>query len=58
MKNTEYINRLALASRIIDVDYWGARDAEATEYTIANDIENDPEKVIEYLLNIIEDLQA
>lgn len=47
-----------LAQRVIDLDFYGARDAEATEYTIANDIENDPEKVIEYLLNIIEDLQA
>lgn len=47
-----------VAQRIIDVDYYGAQDADATTETIAHDIENDPLTVLEYLLDIIDDLQA
>ena len=47
-----------LAQRIIDIDPYGARDAEETPETIAEKIKTDPETIIEYLLDIIEDLQA
>jgi len=49
--------RISLASRIIDVDYWGAMDAGATPESVAEDIANDPETVIEYLLDFIDQLQ-
>lgn len=55
MNNTEL---LELANRIIDVDFYGARDAGATPETVADDIRNNPEAVIEYLLDIIDNLQA
>ena len=49
---------LELAQRIIDTDNYGAMDADATPETVAQDISNDPLEVINYLLDIIEDLQA
>ena len=52
------MTRLELAQRIIDVDFYGARDAEATPETIAEDIKNNPEAIINWLLEIIEDYQA
>lgn len=72
IKATEYINmdeqaRAALcrkvyieelAQRIIDVDYYGAQDADATIDTVAADIENSPLEVINYLLDFIEELQG
>lgn len=47
-----------LAQRIIDLDFFGARDADATPETVAETIKNEPEQVINYLLDMIEDLQA
>ena len=47
-----------LANRIYDLDPYGMRDAEATPETIEKDIKNDPESVIAYLLDMIDDLQA
>ena len=52
------MNTLELAQRIIDIDFYGARDAEATPESIANDIETNPEAVISFLLDMIEDYQA
>jgi len=52
------MSKLELAQRIIDVDFYGMRDAEATPESIANDIETNPEAVIAFLLDMIEDYQA
>lgn len=52
------MNTLELAQRIIDIDFYGARDAEATPESIANDIKTNPEAVISFLLDMIEDYQA
>lgn len=49
---------MELAKRIIDIDFYGARDAEETPETVAEKIKNEPEVVIEYLVSIIEDYQA
>lgn len=46
------------AQRIIDVDYYGAMDASATALSVAQDISKEPLTVINYLLDVIEDLQA
>ena len=55
-KNMTNIEKLA--QRIIDLDFFGARDADATPETVADDIRNNPAAVIEYLLDMIDDLQA
>lgn len=47
-----------LAERVIDLDFYGARDAEATTESVMLDIAYRPESVIEYLLDMIDDLQA
>ena len=47
-----------LAQRIIDIDFYGARDAEYTADMVADDIESNPIAVIEYLVDMCEDLQA
>ena len=47
-----------LAERIVNIDPWGARDAEETPETIAEKIKTDPETIIAYLLEVIEDYQA
>ena len=52
------INTELLAQRIIDIDFYGARDAEATPESIAEDIKTNPEAVISYLLDMIEEYQA
>ena len=52
------MNTLELAQRIIDVDFYGAMDAGATQESIAEDIKTNPEAVIEYLLDVIDDYQA
>lgn len=49
---------LELAQRIIDVDFYGAMDAEATPESIAEEIKTKPEAVISFLLDMIEDYQA
>lgn len=46
------------AQRIIDVDIFGARDADATVESVTQDITNEPLTVINYLLDVIDDLQA
>ena len=47
-----------LAARIIDLDFYGARDAEYTPGMVAADIETNPLAVIEYLVDMCEDLQS
>ena len=51
------INRRCLASRIIDLNYWGSMDAGKTPELVAEDIAENPEDVIEYLLDFIDQLQ-
>lgn len=46
------------ANRIINVDFFGARDAGATVESIAQDIEKEPIKVINYLLDELENIEA
>ncbi len=48
-------NTRELTNRIIDVDFYGMRDADATPETVENDIRNNPEAVIAFLLDMIED---
>ena len=60
-KNDKYFQevlRNELAQRIIDLDFYGMRDADATPETIAADIENNPLAVIQYLVDMCEDLQS
>lgn len=52
------MNTQELAQRIIDIDFYGARDAEATPEAIENDIRNNPEAIIAFLLDMIEEYQA
>ena len=53
MLNTE------LADRLYNIlDYYELSDTDATPGSIAADIERSPEAIIEYLVTIIEDLQA
>ena len=47
-----------LAERIFNIDIYEMWDADVTAEDIAEDIKNDPEQVIKYLLDIIDDLQA
>lgn len=47
---------LEIAQRIIDLDSYGARNAEETAETVAEEIQQDPIAVIEYLLTIIEEI--
>ena len=47
-----------LAERVIDVDFYGAKDADATIDSVMLDIAYHPESVIEYLLDMIDDLQS
>ena len=47
-----------LSQRIIDLDFYGARDADYTSDMVADDIENNPLAVIEYLVNMCEELQG
>lgn len=47
-----------LAQRIIDTDFWAARDAGADIDIIMDEIKFRPNDVIEYLLDYIDELQA
>jgi len=47
-----------IAQRIYDIDPWNARNEDATPESIAESIKNDPLPVIQYLIEVIEDLQA
>lgn len=47
-----------LAQRVMDVDFYGAMDADETPATIAETIKNDPLTIIDYLLNVIDEYQA
>ena len=49
---------LELAQRIIDVDFYGAMDADATPQSIAETIKTNPETIIEFLLGMVEDYQS
>lgn len=46
-----------LAQRIIDIDYWGAQDADETVESISAQIRNNPTDVIEWLVNALEEAQ-
>lgn len=50
------MTRLELANRIIDLDIYNARDYEETPETIAETIQNDPDTIIEYLLDVIDNI--
>ena len=50
-------NLLDLAQRIINVDFYGARDAGETVETVAAMIEEKPADVIGFLLDVIEEYQ-
>ena len=52
----ETVNKTA--RRVYSLDVFGMRDADATPETIAADIINDAPAVINYLLDIIDDLQS
>lgn len=52
------MNTQELAQRIIDVDFYNAMDADATVESVAQDIRNNPEAVIAFLLDMIDDYQA
>lgn len=47
-----------LAQRIIDLDFYGARDAGETVETMVDNINNYPLAVITWLVEMIEELQA
>ena len=47
-----------IASRIYALDVYGMQDNDTTPADIAESIKEDPAAVIEYLLDIIDDLQA
>ena len=55
---TEKILRDELAQRIFDIDRWNAINEDATHEIIAESIERDPLPVSQYLLEMVEDLQA
>lgn len=46
------------ARRVLNVDFYGAMDADETPETIAETIKNEPLTVINFLLDMIDDLQA
>ena len=51
------MHRIQLAKRIYEIlDPWDRDDA--TPESIAEDIKNDPLETIEFLINLVEDLQA
>ena len=53
-----YTDYLTTASRLYELDPYEANDNNETPETIAETIQGDPLAVIDYLLDIIEDLQA
>jgi len=46
-----------IAEKLIDLDPFGARDADATKESVIHDIETDPVSIISYLLDYIDELQ-
>lgn len=56
MTRTEKINKLA--QRLYDLDPYEARDYDETPETIALLIKNDPILILNYLVDLVEDLQA
>lgn len=46
-----------LAEKILDLDPYGARDADATEESVIQDMLNDPLTVISYLIDYIDEMQ-
>lgn len=46
-----------MAEQILDLDPYGARDADATKETVKYELLNDPLSIISYLLEYIEDMQ-
>ena len=49
---------MTLAERIINLDFYGARDAGETPETIEKTIEKNPEIVIEWLLDYIDEMEV
>ncbi len=49
---------MSIAQRVFDIDPWGARNEDATPESIAESIKDDPLPVIQYLLEVIEELQG
>lgn len=47
-----------IAQRIIDIDFYGSRDAGETPESIINQIINNPADVFNFLLDFIDNLQA
>ena len=45
-----------LANRLYNLDVYGARNEDETPETIAETLTHDPLAVVEYLLNMIDDL--
>jgi len=58
MTNFEKILTNELAQRIYDIDPYEAQDADQTPESIADLITSDPLTVIEFLVDMVEDLQA
>jgi len=54
----DYKKLIELAERIINIDFYGARDAEETPGTIVEKLIYDPLTIIEYLVDVVEDYQA
>lgn len=46
------------AKRIIDIDPYGAADADETPESVSREILNDPLYIISFLLDVIDELQA
>lgn len=57
MKNHE-LDIFEIAQRIYSLDPYGMRNADATPEDIANEILNDPRETLNYLLDMIDELQA
>lgn len=52
------MNISELAERIFNIDPYEMRNNDATPESIEQEIKNDPESVINYLLDIIDDMNA
>lgn len=58
MKKSYEIDLSELAQRIYDLDPYEMRNNDATPESIENEICEDPRATINYLLDIIDELQA
>lgn len=55
---TEELEILELAERVYNVDIWEARNNDETPETLAEAIRTNPNGIIRFLLDRIEDLEA